>query len=66
MLHNFIASEDLGGSIDYIKKNKEQIQTALNFLDEAMGILQHHDAVAGTEKQHVNDDYITTVMSAVD
>jgi len=25
MLHNFIASEDLGGSIDYIKKNKEQI-----------------------------------------
>ena len=24
---------------------------------EAMGILQHHDAVTGTEKQHVADDY---------
>ena len=24
---------------------------------EAMGIAQHHDAVSGTEKQHVADDY---------
>ena len=24
---------------------------------EAMGLLQHHDAVAGTEKQHVANDY---------
>eukprot|EP01083_Nonionella_stella_P296767 1008069_1 len=26
-------------------------------LEEAMGILQHHDAVTGTEKQYVADDY---------
>ena len=25
-----------------------------------MGILQHHDAVAGTEKQRVADDYVAT------
>ena len=31
-----------------------------------MGILQHHDAVSGTEKQHVNDDYIMTLCIALD
>ncbi|MPC27361.1 Lysosomal alpha-mannosidase [Portunus trituberculatus] len=29
----------------------------LETLKEAMGVLQHHDAVSGTEKQHVADDY---------
>ena len=27
-----------------------------------MGILQHHDAVSGTEKQKVADDYIATAL----
>eukprot|EP00521_Asterionellopsis_glacialis_P017327 CAMPEP_0195302294 /NCGR_PEP_ID=MMETSP0707-20130614/30840_1 /TAXON_ID=33640 /ORGANISM="Asterionellopsis glacialis, Strain CCMP134" /LENGTH=1068 /DNA_ID=CAMNT_0040365501 /DNA_START=82 /DNA_END=3288 /DNA_ORIENTATION=- len=26
-------------------------------LDDAMGVLQHHDGVSGTAKQHVSDDY---------
>ena len=30
---------------------------SLNLLREAMGIMQHHDAVTGTEQQHVADDY---------
>lgn len=29
----------------------------LNTMREAMGVLQHHDAVTGTEKQHVAFDY---------
>lgn len=29
----------------------------LERLVKAMGVLQHHDAVSGTEKQHVADDY---------
>lgn len=29
----------------------------VSVLKRAMGIAQHHDAVSGTEKQHVADDY---------
>ncbi|KAJ8675630.1 hypothetical protein QAD02_011416 [Eretmocerus hayati] len=29
----------------------------LELFREAMGVMQHHDAVTGTEKQHVADDY---------
>jgi len=33
----------------------------LDSLREAMGIMQHHDAVTGTEKQHVAEDYARTL-----
>ena len=29
----------------------------LDSLREAMGVMQHHDAITGTEQQHVADDY---------
>lgn len=29
----------------------------LNVLREAMGVMQHHDAITGTEKEHVAHDY---------
>lgn len=29
----------------------------LDFMKESMGIMQHHDAITGTEKQHVANDY---------
>ncbi|KAK4872844.1 hypothetical protein RN001_014873 [Aquatica leii] len=37
----------------------------LNGLKSAMGVMQHHDAVTGTEKQHVADDYARTFMRSL-
>ncbi|XP_048002924.1 LOW QUALITY PROTEIN: lysosomal alpha-mannosidase-like [Leguminivora glycinivorella] len=38
----------------------------LNELKSAMGMMQHHDAITGTEKQHVTHDYERIVSRAVD
>jgi lysosomal alpha-mannosidase len=40
--------------------------SALDSLREAMGIMQHHDAITGTEKQHVADDYARTLAKALE
>ena len=31
-----------------------------------MGLAQHHDAVSGTEKQHVADDYAQRLSEGID
>ncbi|CAB3374915.1 Hypothetical predicted protein [Cloeon dipterum] len=36
---------------------KQEKWEDLDSLREAMGVMQHHDAITGTEKQHVADDY---------
>ena len=35
----------------------EESDPSSEMLREAMGVAQHHDAVSGTEKQHVAYDY---------
>lgn len=37
----------------------------LTLLKEAMGIMQHHDAITGTEKQHVAQDYARIITKAI-
>ncbi|XP_026724554.1 lysosomal alpha-mannosidase-like isoform X2 [Trichoplusia ni] len=41
-------------------------QFVLNELKSAMGVMQHHDAITGTEKQHVTHDYERLLNQAVD
>ncbi|XP_037040043.1 lysosomal alpha-mannosidase isoform X1 [Bradysia coprophila] len=38
----------------------------LRLLREAMGVMQHHDAVTGTEKQHVAEDYARLLNQAME
>ena len=41
-------------------------QDPLFRLDDAMGVSQHHDAVSGTAKQHVSNDYTKRVQGGID
>ena len=34
-------------------------------LSAALGVAQHHDAVSGTAKQHVTDDYVMRLYDAI-
>lgn len=38
----------------------------LEELEDALGIAQHHDAVSGTAKQHVSDDYSLRLQQGLD
>jgi hypothetical protein len=31
-----------------------------------MGLIQHHDAISGTERQHVADDYVLRLSDGID
>lgn len=55
----------LSGSSDYLKANANETENALWQVEMALGILQHHDAVAGTAKQKVTNNYIMTGCKAL-
>ncbi|XP_069699536.1 lysosomal alpha-mannosidase-like [Periplaneta americana] len=40
--------------------------SGIDSLREAMGVLQHHDAISGTERQHVANDYAKTLSEAIE
>ncbi|CAF2951488.1 unnamed protein product [Rotaria sp. Silwood2] len=42
------------------------LREAIFPLNEAMGVVQHHDAVTGTEKQHVANDYAQRLSEGID
>ncbi|GJQ83732.1 hypothetical protein Trydic_g20608 [Trypoxylus dichotomus] len=48
----------------FVRQAKEYIPE-LRELQEAMGVMQHHDAISGTEKQVVADDYHTILSKAI-
>lgn len=51
--------------IDSYGGGGKSLNAHLTFLREQMGVMQHHDAVTGTEKQHVADDYMRNVFIAL-
>ncbi|XP_017769969.1 PREDICTED: lysosomal alpha-mannosidase-like [Nicrophorus vespilloides] len=45
--------------------NGKDYSKNLTLLKEAMGIMQHHDAITGTEKQHVVGDYVRLLEKGI-
>ncbi|KAJ8675629.1 hypothetical protein QAD02_011415 [Eretmocerus hayati] len=43
----------------------ERDREELQLFREAMAVMQHHDAVTGTERQHVADDYVATLYRSM-
>ena len=43
----------------------EESRSKLKPLQEAVGILQHHDAISGTSRQYVSDNYTAMMSSAI-
>ncbi|KAF2883456.1 hypothetical protein ILUMI_22698 [Ignelater luminosus] len=50
--------------VAFEKTNKKDFNGDITKLKEIMGIMQHHDAITGTEKQHVADDYVRLLTEA--
>ncbi|XP_055295901.1 lysosomal alpha-mannosidase-like isoform X2 [Sitodiplosis mosellana] len=48
------------------KKKTASFEENLSNLREAMGVMQHHDAVTGTEKQHVAEDYARLLQIGIE
>ncbi|KAH8324897.1 hypothetical protein KR074_011408 [Drosophila pseudoananassae] len=45
--------------------NSEQQKEELDYLRQIMGVMQHHDAITGTEKQAVSNDYDRLLYDAI-
>jgi len=50
----------------FAKLNDTDTFDSLNILERAMGVAQHHDAVSGTERQHVTNDYAKRLSIGID
>lgn len=50
---------------DTVRQSAKAIETTVFGMEMALGILQHHDAVAGTAKQKVTNDYIATGLRSI-
>eukprot|EP00980_Cylindrotheca_fusiformis_P014279 scaffold3791_cov137-Cylindrotheca_fusiformis.AAC.6 len=52
--------------VDGKASDPQQSSEAFHELEDAIGVLQHHDGVSGTAKQHVSNDYSRRLQSGID
>jgi hypothetical protein len=60
-----ISELKITNSSDAAMSDPKKLEKAIFEMDMAHGILQHHDAVAGTATQIVTDDYVATGLRAI-
>lgn len=66
-IHRFVFHIQICKQLSTLAPKKQlNFDENLSKLREAMGIMQHHDAVTGTEKQHVANDYAYLLNKAID
>jgi hypothetical protein len=58
----YISELKMSSASSVIDNNAKAIEDSIWSLETSMGILQHHDAVSGTEKQKVANDYVATAL----
>ena len=67
--HNFHSSSTLFAlsAIDLETTDDQlaQIADAKSLMMDTVGIVQHHDGITGTGKQHVADDYVSKVFKGI-
>lgn len=57
-IRRLVVHKVASGESSYLKANIDKVVKAIGAAEENRGLLQHHDAVAGTARQHVKEDYI--------
>lgn len=57
-IRRLVAQKLLSDSSVYLKKQLKAVLATFASAEENRGLLQHHDAVAGTAKQRVKEDYM--------
>ena len=61
-----ISELKISGASDVVKSSAKEVEKVIFGVEMALGILQHHDGVSGTAKQHVTDDYVATGLRAIE
>ena len=60
-----ISELKIRGDSTTITSDAKDLEAKIWDMETSMGILQHHDAVSGTEKQKVANDYIATALRTI-
>ncbi|KAJ8967857.1 hypothetical protein NQ314_002606 [Rhamnusium bicolor] len=61
-----LVTKQLVASNGVNESDNENNVNSLRYLREIMGIMQHHDAITGTEKQHVANDYVRLLTRGIE
>ncbi|KAL4477150.1 hypothetical protein ABPG72_008884 [Tetrahymena utriculariae] len=62
-IRNILSFEHISRRTQQLESYSDKIQQSLQYFEEQMAALMHHDAVSGTEKQRVVNDYIEKISN---